>query len=445
MAEKKILSIECEIPGGLSEFVGIDSGISLLDWDIVLFRPVISSLIGDSYSTYMGKTSLSDYHSFQLVERSEHWRREIYDALQAGKTIVVFLTELKEVYIDTGQRQHSGTGRNRQTTRLVTEYDNYRSLPFDVKPTNSQGSAMRLVQGAEVLSSYWSEFAKDSTYHVRLEGEVTKPLVVTKTGGKTVGALVRAQDAPGALLLLPYIELDSEEFYDETEEEWTEEGLQYGHRLLSAIIETDKALRESKNLTPTPEWAKNADYDLPEEAKFREKLLRVDKKLNELQRERQTLHEQMISAGRLRGLLYEKGDPLEEAILQSLILMGFDAKHYRDSESEFDVVFESQEGRFIGEAEGKDNKPVAIEKLRQLEMNIHEDLEKDEVAEPAKGVLFGNAFRLSPIKERGDFFTDKCLKAAKRSHTALVRTPDLFVIAQPESAQRFLLFLLLQT
>lgn len=63
-------------------------------------------------------------------------------------------------------------------------------------------------------------------------------------------------------------------------------------------------------------------------------------------------------------------------------------------------------------------------------MNIHEDLAREEVIEPAKGVLFGNAYRLSPAEQRGEFFTDKCHMAAKRSNTILVRTPDLFKVAK---------------
>ena len=116
--------------------------------------------------------------------------------------------------------------------------------------------------------------------------------------------------------------------------------------------------------------------------------------------------------------------------MDALDLLGFSASPYRDSESEFDAVFESKEGRFIGEAEGKDNKAINIDKLRQLDMNIHEDLSREEVGEPAKGVLFGNAFRLKPPNERDNFFTPKCISAAKRSGVALIRTPDLFAVAK---------------
>ena len=128
----------------------------------------------------------------------------------------------------------------------------------------------------------------------------------------------------------------------------------------------------------------------------------------------------------LRRLLYEQGKPLEAAILETMKLLQFDAQTFADGDSEFDVVFTSPEGRCLGEAEGKDSRAINIEKFSQLERNLQEDFARDEVTEYAKGVLFGNAFRLVPLPERGDFFTEKCLSAAERVGAALVRTPDLF-------------------
>jgi hypothetical protein len=51
-------------------------------------------------------------------------------------------------------------------------------------------------------------------------------------------------------------------------------------------------------------------------------------------------------------------------------LIGFAAAPFRDVQSEFDVVFEAEEGRFIGKAEGKDAKQFSINKLRQLEPKL---------------------------------------------------------------------------
>lgn len=138
----------------------------------------------------------------------------------------------------------------------------------------------------------------------------------------------------------------------------------------------------------------------------------------------------------MKRLLYEKGKPLESAIHTALEIMGFTVTHFEDSESEFDVVFESKEGRLIGEAEGKDSKAINVDKLRQLEMNIHEDFAREEVEDMAKGALIGNAYRLIEPEEREEFFTAKCLTAANRSGTALVSTIHLFDVAQYLSGKK---------
>lgn len=56
-------------------------------------------------------------------------------------------------------------------------------------------------------------------------------------------------------------------------------------------------------------------------------------------------------------------------------------------------------------------------------------IDREEVDTPAKGILFGNGFRLTPPEEREEQFTTKCLVNAKRLGTALVRTADLYKVA----------------
>ena len=71
-----------------------------------------------------------------------------------------------------------------------------------------------------------------------------------------------------------------------------------------------------------------------------------------------------------------------------------------------------------------------IDKLRQLSLNIHEDLCRDEIDEPAKGILFGNGHRLLDPSERPETFTEKCVKSAVSTSIGLVDTVDLFRVAQ---------------
>ena len=74
--------------------------------------------------------------------------------------------------------------------------------------------------------------------------------------------------------------------------------------------------------------------------------------------------------------------------------------------------------RFIGEVEGKDNKAINIDKFSQLERNLNEDFAREGVDQFAKGVLFGNPYRLRSPDNRDDPFTDKCRTAAARRGAA---------------------------
>jgi len=129
---RKILSVGVSIPGDDDEYVDIDSDRSLLDADIILFRPGISrSYHEPGQKSYQGKPTLGTSGSFKAVEHARHWRAELATAVEHGKTVVVFLAQPEEAYVYTGKKEHSGTGRNRQTTNFVDLFSSYQSLPVE--------------------------------------------------------------------------------------------------------------------------------------------------------------------------------------------------------------------------------------------------------------------------------------------------------------------------
>jgi len=253
-------------------------------------------------------------------------------------------------------------------------------------------------------------------------------LLRSRVGDRIVGAAVHG--AAGALLFLPPLRYEEKKFlrFDKKSEEryWTESALKFGKRLAATLAALADSLRESVQTTPPPRWASDSRFRLALERELEGSITGLSAEIAELQKRKAALETDLRKAGSLRRLLYEQGRPLEAAVLEALSLLGFDAKPFADAESEFDVVFVSVEGRCLGEAEGKDNKAVNVDKLSQLERNLQEDFARADVSEYAKGVLFGNAFRLLPPADRGAFFTEKCVSAAKRARIALVRTPDLF-------------------
>lgn len=169
MSARNILTVGLELASSATTFAPFRSKTSLLDWDIFLFRPQISEFLHNYYETYQGKPCFTDSASFEAKECCEHWRREIKQAVEAGKTIIVFLPPLYEAYVDTGTRSYSGTGRNQKTTRHVALLTNYDALPVSLQPVAATGSSMKLAsKGAEILAPYWTQFGEKSSYSVVL-------------------------------------------------------------------------------------------------------------------------------------------------------------------------------------------------------------------------------------------------------------------------------------
>ena len=431
---KRILTVGCQIPGGHGRYANINSQDSLLDADIVLFYPTIRGFYRANPDLYQGKPSLSEDSSFQLQKAINHWRRELFDYVKAGRTVFLILPDLDEVYVDTGERTYSGTGRNRQTTTLVRGVSNYGLLPLPMEFVQSKGNSMKLVTQNTLLKDYWQEFGEQSQYRVYIEKtESVEPLVVTPDGSRVVGGLFQGKDG-GAVFALPWVDINNGAFRVETPQgksAWTRAAKEWGTKLVQILTSLDSAIRSQGQVTPKPQWAMDDIYATKKETELSRELLGVQGEITELEKRREDLESQMGDEGWLKALLFEQGKPLEEAVLQAMRLMGFEANNYRDSTSEIDAVLECAEGRCIGEVEGRDNKPIDINKMRQLIVNIQEDFAREEVLELAKGVLFGNAYRLTPPSERpAEHFTAKCMTSAQSSGIALVRTCDLFEVTR---------------
>ena len=425
MAKHRIFTIGFELPGDEFERVEFNSDRTLLDADIILFEPTL----GDVYSVerYSGKQLLTEHSSSSTKEQLDHWRSEIVAAINAGKLVIVYLSKPVECFRHTGRREFSGTGRSRVTTNIVEPVSSYDSVPNLRTATAKSGKEMRLEKGGSFLAPYWSEFSTYSPYEVEIEGDFKEVLLKSRTGDRIVGAAVRGK---GTLLFLPPLRYEAEKFvrYDAKSEEsyWTEEAERFAKRLVAALGGLADNPSARAGGTPPPPWTMESRYRLAEESRLQAAVSVCTSKIAELQSKKVALETQLGGAGTLRRLLFEQGLGLEAAILEALTLFGFEAKPFASGGSEFDAVFVSPEGRCLGEAEGKDTKPINIDKFSQLERNLQEDFARDDVEDYAKGVLFGNAYRLQPLNERKDYFTDKCVSAAKRVKVALVRTPDLF-------------------
>lgn len=424
MARKKIFTVGFDLPGDDFESVPYDSDQSLLDADIVLYEVGFSRHPSEDYQ---GTPLFNRSDSVRVAQDLEHWRSELAAATNAGKLVIVFLAKPRSYYRYTGDQQFSGTGRSRVPTPIVTSVTSYAAVPNITSVEAKSGREVRLTKEAIYLAPYWSEFSENSAYECFVEGKFSHSLITTKTGNKTVAAAFRGT---GSLLFLPPLRYDDDAFteLDSRVDDfvWTKEAIKFGKRLATTLAGLADSVGKERLSTPPPQWALDSAFTTPEEGMLHSEIAVVSERIIELQGQRTELEQKLQEEGSIRALLYEQGKPLERAVRSALIVLGFVAVPFAEGDSEFDVVFESDEGRCLGEVEGKDSKAINIDKFSQLERNLQEDFARESVTEYAKGVLFGNAERLNALNERGEAFTAKCVTAAKRVHVALVRTADLF-------------------
>jgi hypothetical protein len=415
---RKLISIGYEIPGFSEDCYAYSSDQSLLDADVVVFEP-------ETYDTsYGGKVSLSESGSFEIKQEAEHWRRELSTALEDGKTIFLIFRKHQIVSIESGKKEFKGA----RTITYVTDFSNYKFLPALLPLMTAKSGSEIVFTGNPIFAAFAKEFKKALSFECYLNDKVRRPVFVTKTGAKPIGADFKV--GAGHLILLPVINYDREKFIKGKGKDcvWTDEAMAFGHRLVDALLDIDSALRSDSAEFVSPSWVKDAEFTLPKENVLLRAIDDVPTKQQLLQEEEKTLQAKLNSEKRLKNLLFGTGKPLEAAVITALQLLGYAAENYNDGELELDQVIISPEGgRFIGECEGKDNAAVNIDKFRQLADNIQTDLQRDEIETPAIGILFGNGFRLVHPNVRQEQVTQKCLTNAKRG-TILVRTTDLYQI-----------------
>ncbi len=417
---KSIVTVNFSLPS-VDNYADYNSGQSLLDYDIIVFDPEFPDFERIYFSS--GGSCISIEGTRRLSDSINHWKNEIKDALKAGKTIFFLLNNYEEDSAATG----STSPRKGSTNYSTTTTNNYSILPINISVRNAKGKKFK-TEDPTFRQLY--EALKDIfEYKVIIQSDVSRKIFVTNHGSNIVGARIKLKDYPGHLVLLPYFDLPEMTEIDDGEEVWTKDAIKISTIVLKHMVSIDKTLKTETEATPKPSWleeitlpAQVTSIDLQIDG-LKTKISEIETQIEEEQKKKKQLL-------KYTNLLFENGELLEEAITEVLVLIGYKVENFRKGDLEIDhIIVGPNNIRMIGEAEGKDTSAVNISKFRQLETNINEDFDRDEVEEPAKGVLFGNGFRLTKPDQRESQFTEKCLTNAKRLGTALIRTSDLYGVA----------------
>lgn len=399
MATKNILSIGIEIPE--IEYNYFSSNKSLLGADIIIISPDTSSYSFNNRSGFIKDTS--------------RLKRELSILLEEGKTVFVILREPK-----------------RPIPGLSS--DNYCFLPIslgEMFEANGTGEEIKKCKNIN-FEDFNESFIPLFTYQTYIKSETAEPIYKTKSGDYILGGIYSV--GRGHIVALPYFDFSDDSFIsyneEEHEDEWNKKAISFGKRLTQCLIKIDNSFK-SNQPSSLPIWVEEPAYELTGENEAKNKIRDNKNKILELKSKNSEFKRQLKDIQKMKRLLYETGKPLENAVTDSLKLLGFKAEGFDDGELELDqVIIDPNGNRLIGECEGKDNCAIDIDKFRQLVDSLNEDWSKNGSIDRATGLLFGNPERLKKTEERTVDFTDKCKRGAEREKVGLILTKDLFKIVQ---------------
>lgn len=414
---KTIATINTAFPS-VDDYLSYHSGASLLDFDLAVIDPAFPHLSTVSFTN--GGHCISIDSAKSASTSLQHWRKEILSAIKRGSTIFVILSKS-----ETENFAHSTTSaRRNELTYNTSPVNNYSILPGSLSLRNAKGR--RISVKDDLFKSIFVLIKDIIEYQIIIEDTKIIKAGFAANDGSVLGGVASFKEMPGHIVYLPYFTFEGMTRISKGKEVWTPDAITKSRGVTKQLIEIDRALRAQIEDSPPPDWV--TETALPKAASIIEnEMVETGAKIAALEDKKKHLVVQLEDLTRYRTLLHGTGKPLEVAIERALAILGYKVRSFRAGDVEIDHIIEGPDGqRMIGEAEGKDTSAVAIGKFRQLESNINEDFSHDDVEKPAKGILFGNGYRLTRPSDRPNEFTEKCITNAKRLGTALVRTSDLY-------------------
>ncbi len=418
MSQKHLFyTLECPLNVNSVKNIAFKSKESIIDADVVLINPAaIHKVCLPFLHKYSDGTSSVPAESTPDLMGLFDWRKKQIEAvLKEGKIVFAFFASLSSC--DCLIRD----GAFVSTTQL----DNYSWWPISLSRyiVQGYGDKLTLSNPQHWMASFYHAFKDILNYqaYLDLEQAPTRNVFITNKAKRTVGCefIYHYRDKIGRLVLLPPFKNSP-----------------LAGKLIGVLLDCASKVLGEKVSTPPPDWI--SGYKLAGEDQPLKAIAKHREEIEKLNRETAKEQEEFNNTVQFKGLLYEQGKTLEDAVIESMRRLGFKAGNIKKDDLEHDIVFISAEGRGIAEVEGKNNKAVDIDKATQLIRVIAEDFSENDSY--ACGVLIGNPHRLKEPTEREKPFTSKVYISATRHNFSLLTTVELYraieyLFAHPQDDQ----------
>ena len=415
------------------------SPTSLLEYDVAILdvREWLEEYPPEDY--YNGLPSLDAHRTAQLLRDVKRRSREIRTLLDLGRLVLVFTSPPCACYYDTGKRSYSGTGRNRHTTVVVSEFDLCRVIPADYETVEASGSSMQFV-GDDRLAAFWRANKGATAYGAQFTTAPGKPWLTVSRTTTVVGAYLPV--GKGMLVFVPDLtypsaedanaevpsndedadpgsvsdhhdEADESEGEEEDEEEYEDdppEVLKRDSDFIDSVLALAERLTATSAAAP-PLWSEK--YVLPGEPGLIDAVATAQADVAEAQEVRDKAVEALALRRTDKLLFTASGDIFKNAVKDAFLRLGCEVD---DAETGRRDLALNWNGHPMGvEAKGL-TKSAAEKDAAQLEKWVSEHIEA--TGERPKALLVVNGFSESMPDARLDpVFPDQMLGYAKgRDH-----------------------------
>lgn len=408
------------------------SDTSVFDYDAVIWDPAASFRIYSRYSdSYRGLPSLSDNNSVILKADISRRRAEFKEFLDTGRIVIAIVRPPQECYVATGEVQVSGTGRNRERTRMLEKIDLWSGLPVaDLSLKVASGNRVT-IQGESEIASFLRKYKNLVRYDAVFSWPAGKPFASVAGTGRVVGSCVRT-NASGLLVLLPSLNLVAPQGTDEGEDEdeyedndddqsddgrWVDQSPQVQIDLIEAV--TAMTSKATKSL---PAWS--VRYATEDQSLVRQEITKQEVRVEAARKKLAKLVEQRDKADAKNQLFLGTGDALALEVKATLELLGGEVTQPDPDRDDWKVTF--PEGNAVVEVKGV-SKSAAEKHAAQLEKWVAGEFEETGAA--PKGILIVNTWRDIDLSERTEVdFPDQMIPYCESRGHCLITGLQLFLI-----------------
>ncbi|WP_157630664.1 hypothetical protein [Kribbella catacumbae] len=398
----RLMLLDCTFTYPGADSFRFASDISIFDYDVVIWDPEhtidgLYKLMG--VGRYAGKPSLNESNSVHYAESLKRRQKEFRDFLSLGRTLVVFGCGPQIMYVDTGKREYSGTGRNRASTTIVHPLDLWTACPAEIEMIPGRGVDIEVA--SEAIRTLWRETSGFWVYRSVFESFTGTPLLKIAGTDKVVAAMSEFESG-GRLVILPSPWVDDPE--DDNESGSDDENEGGGEEvagddddempdIVSSMVSWVESLAVEINDLP-PTWV--ASYQFPSEIERDNSIAELETKKAQVLAEIDELQAVQAAEALWKRLGTADGTALELQVLAAFREFGFESEEVERFRSDLRLTHGGN--LYVVETKGA-TKSAAEKHAAQLEKWVAAELES---GRSAKGILVVNAWREKPFGERNE-------------------------------------------